>query len=116
MDINQFITELETLCGCPDLGYMKCLEKVKELKKENEKLTGEDSPAYVALRVVHEELKKENKEMKEEAKKIEEAVRSADGDALELCLPIWYGEDEESDSDDETIIPESEDVGGIDVD
>jgi hypothetical protein len=45
------------------------------------------------------ELEKENEELKVEAKKIEAAVRSSRGDALELCLPIWYGQDEDEDED-----------------
>jgi len=45
------------------------------------------------------ELVAENEELKVEAKKIEAAVRSSRGDALELCLPIWYGEDEDEDED-----------------
>jgi len=38
MDIDSFIDELEKVCECPNQGYIKCLEKVKELKAENEKL------------------------------------------------------------------------------
>ena len=38
MDIDSFIDELEKVCECTFTGYMKCLEKVKELKAENEKL------------------------------------------------------------------------------
>ena len=37
MDIDSFIDELEKVCECPNQGYIKCLEKVKELKAENEK-------------------------------------------------------------------------------
>jgi len=46
-----------------------------------------------------EELRKEIEELNKEAKKIEEAVRSSHGDALELCLPIWYGQDEDEDEE-----------------
>jgi len=38
MDIDRFIDELEKVCDCPNQGYIKCLEKVKELKAENEEL------------------------------------------------------------------------------
>jgi len=34
MDIDTFINELEKVCDCPNQGYIKCLEKVKELKEE----------------------------------------------------------------------------------
>ena len=36
MDIDTFIDELEKVCDCPNQGYIKCLEKVKELKADNE--------------------------------------------------------------------------------
>tara|TARA_R110000803_G_scaffold177135_1_gene239555 strand:- start:722 stop:1186 length:465 start_codon:yes stop_codon:yes gene_type:complete len=36
--VDEFITEMEKLFGVEDQGYIKVLEKAKELKKENEKL------------------------------------------------------------------------------
>mgnify|MGYP007009406925 CR=1 FL=1 len=38
MDIETFIDELEKVCDCPNQGYIKCLEKVKELTAEIKKL------------------------------------------------------------------------------
>ena len=39
MDIDTFIDELEKVCDCPNQGYIKCLEKVKELKEEAEQIS-----------------------------------------------------------------------------
>ena len=39
MDIDTFINELEKVCDCPNQGYIKCLEKVKELKEEAEQIS-----------------------------------------------------------------------------
>ena len=33
--MDEFITELEKVCGCSGMGYVKCLERVKELKEQN---------------------------------------------------------------------------------
>ncbi len=38
MSIDQFVDTLEIELDCVDEGYIKCLEKVKKLKAENEKL------------------------------------------------------------------------------
>ena len=72
MDINDFITQLEIVLECEGQGYIQCLEKAKMIK---EKML----------------------ELKEESIKIERAVKSSTGNALDLCLPIWFGEDEDED-------------------
>ena len=76
MDIDTFIDELEIVCGCPDTGYIKCLEKVKELKKEiedwknidmglleSEYMMGKNSEIF-ELKKKNEKLKKENDAMR----------------------------------------------------
>ena len=37
MDVNTFITKLETELGCEGMGYEKCLESVIHIKEENKK-------------------------------------------------------------------------------
>jgi len=102
---DQFIDKLEELCGCKGEGYIKALENIFQMKVENDMICrniqkalggrGNVNDPYGSIR----ELVAENEELKVEAKKIEAAVRSSRGDALELCLPIWYGEDEDEDED-----------------
>lgn len=50
-------------------------------------------------------LEKENAQMEKDADKIEKLVRADNeirgGDLFYLCLPIWYGDDE--DEDDEEV-------------
>ena len=38
MDFDAFVDELEITLDCKNQGYIKCLELVKSLKEENEKL------------------------------------------------------------------------------
>jgi len=43
-----------------------------------------------------EKLRKQVEDLKEEAKKIEKAVREVgDYETIDACLPIWYGQDQE---------------------
>ena len=93
-------------------SIVKLKEEIEEKEKENEELKKEVNDRVVIEDIAHlfgkdeddfdweDEiggLVLENKELKKEAKKIEAAVRSSTGDALDLCLPIWYGEDENED-------------------
>ena len=59
MDIDSFIDELEKVCDCPNQGYMKCLEKVKQLK--NKTLMARDlCKGVVKLQEQIKTLKEEN--------------------------------------------------------
>jgi len=80
--------------------------QVHQLFAENEKLKDEVLDLQNMLGESYSkhdvaDMKQEIEELKAEAKKIEKAVRSSTGDALELCLPIWYGEDNDDEKEDE---------------
>lgn len=47
-------------------------------------------------------------EEKEDARKIEEAVRASSGDALDRCLPIWYKDESEEEADEEEEFSDEE--------
>ena len=106
MDINEFITELETVCECPDDGYMKCLEKIKELKKELEE--ARSSETYFKCWVSYADPDRDMLPDKEHIDRFAEEDET-------LKNQLYQDFDIDSD-DDEPIIPESTDIGGIDVD
>jgi seryl-tRNA synthetase len=92
--------------GLMKLDLDRSQKEIQALKKENEKLKEQEKIMDNYYKTKYERMKnkdneklKEIEELKEEAKKIEKAVRSSHGDALELCLPIWYGQDEDEDED-----------------
>ncbi len=69
MDIDSFIDELEKVCDCPNQGYMKCLEKVKQLK--NKTLMARDlCKGVVKLQEQIKTLKEENEKLKAENEKL----------------------------------------------
>lgn len=70
MDINTFITKLETLCGCTDMGYMKCLEKVEDLIEEKD-LLWEKASKSITEKL---QLYSENKKLKEVISDMEDSI------------------------------------------
>jgi len=100
-NLEQQVLDLQNMLGESyskhDVADMK--DEIKELKAENEDLQNMLGESYSKHDVA--DMKQEIEELKAEAKKIEKAVRSSTGDALELCLPIWYGEDNDDEKEDE---------------
>tara|TARA_R110000824_G_scaffold9030_7_gene40819 strand:+ start:29 stop:808 length:780 start_codon:yes stop_codon:yes gene_type:complete len=81
LTIDQFLDEMEKIYGVEGIGYMKVLEKAKEMKKEKEILKKENAEleeanaeleeANVELRRENAELEEANMELGEESEEIE---------------------------------------------
>ena len=100
MDIDSFIDELEKVCDCPNQGYIKCLEKVKELKEDNSRLykawdsvsdmVGKDIVSMKKEKDRHYinymNSKMDIKKLKAENEKLKKMTDALDEQATDFCL------------------------------
>ena len=84
LTINQFVDEMEKLYEVEGIGYMKVLEKAKEMKKENEELKNkylsqDESDEFSGIVYEYmEKVKKENDERRKFLKKASTSMEKMD--------------------------------------
>ena len=102
LTLDEFITELEKVCDCSGMGYMKCLERVNKMKKtkteamrlmeasdkENDKLKQDNRMLFMENDHLQDLVGKDVKELDKKYKSLHVKYMNVSGEARDLIKQL----------------------------